>query len=228
MTCVDCLKCLTGFVCRVIASVFFVLFAGILVFSFVGYDYEGTVENVPCPTSAEAALMGTVRPNGSVGVSDEAIKVPDYPSFVNDFILQAELTVSWTSPVWYGLVTEQEKEDAGCSSTDVTLCDDDDMEYTTGGPSTATSNTLTWEIKPGSYYVAGGAPADGGDDAGSIDVKWSATATIHLYARIISGVLCFFLLLFILWPCIKKCRGQQPSAKVEDPGGTETPALSAA
>lgn len=93
------------FLFRIIALILLLIFGGALIFTFIGHKVKFTYENLSCPTEAEAANDG-----GGLAISKKSFKIPKYPPA----LLDAEAEASWDQPIWFGLITAEEKTRANC------------------------------------------------------------------------------------------------------------------
>jgi hypothetical protein len=172
-------------------------------------NMQGIVEDVPVPTTAQVSAASAAGQDNLVGVAPDGIEVPDMlPKFVLDNCLQCEVEITWAEPIWFGLVTKEEKEDHSCGEIDANAaqpCRSDTMEYSAGGPTTSTTKVLKWDIKPGVWFVSGGAPANGGDDDGQIDCSWKLIPAVKKPMQIGCSLGCVVLGLLLLLPCIRCC-----------------------
>jgi len=149
---------------------------------------------------------------------DDAIKVPDtIPSFILDGA-KLEVEVSWKENCWIGIVSEEEQKKKNCGHVKLPVenhknCVAGDMAYAGGGPDSASERSFTFEVQPGTWYIAGGALEGGGTTDGKtrIDVMWKVHLSVVTSVQVICSIACVVLGVFLISPCILCCcwKGKQ-------------------
>lgn len=214
-------KCLCITILSILWLPFFVLFLLSGFFAAFNQIYEvvltdemkgrlsGVIKDVPVPTKADVTRAAALGNPNFVGVGPAPMVIEDYfPGFVSSSV-KIEVVISWKEAVWFGLVAAKEKLAKGCGAIDRQSnnpCTDRTMTYLYGGPETAETKEMAWEILPGSYYIAGGAPQGGGDDDdGEIDVHYKVVPTVMGGIQVLCVIACIVCGLFLISPCILCC-----------------------
>lgn len=172
-------------------------------------ELSGVIEDVPVPSKTQVTTAKAAGKSNFVGVGDDPIVIKDefFPGWFRASV-KLELEMKWQEPVWFGFVTKAEKDDHQCGLIDSTQpggCTDQTMTYSAGGPDTAESKVLLWDITSGSWYIAGGAPENGGVDKGAINVDYKITPTVMGGIQFLCVIACIVCGLFLIAPCVLCC-----------------------
>ena len=157
---------------RVILLIASGLCALLMIGGMFGYTYEDSIDNIPVP------MTGT-----AVGFADEPLTESAIPSA----LISPELTITWKSDVWVGLVTEEEYQRCAPSDGISTTCGPTSTNFVAGGPSTKDAKTFTYHIGGDVYY-----PVDGqsfGGTESSVDVDYSVKVKFSWTVIVFLGVL---------------------------------------
>ncbi|HJM40601.1 MAG TPA: hypothetical protein QF514_00060 [Candidatus Thalassarchaeaceae archaeon] len=157
---------------RVILLIVSGICAILMIGGMIGYTYEDSIENVPVP------MTGT-----AVGFADEPLTESAIPSA----LISPELTITWDSDVWVGLVNEEEYQRCSPSDGISSTCGPTTTNFAAGGPSSQDAKTFTFDIGDDVYY-----PVDGqsfGGTESSVDVDYSVKVTLAWPVIIFLGAL---------------------------------------
>lgn len=154
----------------------------LLLAGMIGYTLTGEVEGVPTPNTPNQAFF-----------AEEPL-----PENVLSPFFAAELTITWDrDDVWMGLVDDDEKkrcEDVPSNYFTPGLgCDGTSTNFVAGDSSATASEGFSWEMEPGSYFVALGAK-DGALPAGTevvvsyeVHIGHSLLSLLVSFAAIFAG-----------------------------------------
>lgn len=167
---------------------------------------------VAVPSKTEVKDMTSAGKEIPVSLEEgDPIEVPDtFPKWILDGV-KLEVEVTWNENVWVGIVTKAEKEAKGCGLIKRPMdkhknCVKGDMTYSGGGPDTASTKSFKMEVEPGTWYIVGSAPPDGGKNGqGKIEVTWRAEASVMTGVQVICSLACVVLGVFLISPCILCC-----------------------
>jgi len=157
---------------RILFLVISALCAVLMVGGLIGFTLSGEEAGIPVPP-----------PGTGVGFGDEPLEgLP-----LSDFLVDAELTMTWEADVWVGIVTEEERNrcapDGGWSNN----CGGSSTDWAAGGPSTVDSKSLSWTVEDGTFYAADGQPFSSNADS-TFDVAYEVDVTASTPLLLIIGL----------------------------------------